>query len=425
MTEMPDRRILLAATVLIVVGLGIGFSSGTFNTLGFNTFGSYWERASGTVEVRHDGNKLMLGTDITDNSSTVLEMGSYIEAQQSSYKAKDWSSSKFAVDIEAGNWNTELFGTTAISVSVGLPTHVDKGLDGLWYPVSDDTPYRVYTKTVGDKTFVYEHHVLIVTIEIRTNGVVDLITDGLITSYAGTCEGLPSLNPEHHHADVRVFFGYISQPWSINVGDTVDVDGENRTVTDFWSGVMSASVAEIIGLGIVPGSPQNPTFGGTVTAKNTVGSNLNMLSTAGLEISDSSDAVEGAESALGAIDGIPDFAVFEVSTVLEPGLLVTYGQIPNTWASAEPVDNYLTYKVRVDELRLLGTKAITGDQPTHTTPTGTEPEPDIPVFDIWKVFEAIGEALSSPSALLILGIVAGVVILIIIFYVGRAKSIMG
>ncbi|MFW9890512.1 MAG: hypothetical protein ACFFER_20250, partial [Candidatus Thorarchaeota archaeon] len=207
----------------------------------------------------------------------------------------------------------------------------------------------------------------------------------------------------------------------IHVGDVWRANQTEYVVDQTWAGVMSSTVA-YIDLGTVAGSPTETTFGGRVIAGNTVGNPVNMwdagdgsLFTGFSNIADSIDSAE-----LGAIMDVPQSVVFEVSGTLQPGCLVQYGGVFNDrWDAIDVVDRFLQPTLRIDVLFAHRSYALSGDQPTVSTPTGTNPtdNPPSPGIQLPFFFDPLGFFLITVS-------IVGVII-VILFAIWIARKAAG
>ena len=367
------RKMQLTVVIVVMVSLGLLFFLPTLLPVGpFSAITSNWEIASGTSRIAINGEPYDISSDMPFSQDYVGTYKSVIKIDDSGYEEEV---------------NKRYGGTTAIQVALSNPVHMTRSEYGnTWYPVGDETPFRTYTKTVGNKIYKYRHDVWTVDIEIRTDGAVK--PWGI--DYIGTCEGLPEglvVNPVNHHADVRVFFGFIVQPWDINVGDEITEGDATYEIEGSWTGIMSASIMELVGAGAVPGGASNPTYFGEVDVRNTVGSAINMYDLEGWPTGLGLGGEEADEQPLSSISGVPTTVMLEVNAKLQPGLAIVKDSF-GSWASATPVDNYVTYRVRIDTVGEYDATLISGVQPTMTQPTNPEPPPDIP--NIWDVFAGLG-----------------------------------
>lgn len=327
-----------------------------------------------------------------DIASTTNLYSGYAGAAVSSFKIDD--------GVECSTWDDALkyTGSTRVSYGISGPTHVswNQGLK-TWVPdLTDEVPFQQYTKTVGNATYMYDHHVYEVDIMTETEGEKAIFSE----RFHGTCDGLPSASGQwllpdgtafaytkdmDHTAEFRVFVLFSLTPWEIAVGHTMPHNSTHYyQVTDVFYGVMGASMIDI-NLGKV--GDASPTFGGVAASDIEAGFRLNLYSAdeSSLGLGWYNPKDDGDEPVLGSIKGIPTALMFEVAGRLEPGLVVTPGAIWGTWDAATPVQNFVDFRVRIDILTAFGVVLISGAQPTGTTiPTRYQPPPNITPW--WQPF---------------------------------------
>ncbi len=304
-------------------------------------------------------------------------------------------------------------GMPDITVTVTDPVHV--GWDFLKSP--DEQPLKTKSVRVGNSIYIFDLHRFVFTVQIRTNGYLELYYQDPFTKKwkyeRSKCKLYTDFPAYAWTGTIYLYFRV--KPWKIRSL------GENYTLTGLWAGIMNAFVV-----------PLSLEQGATVTdadvlshlevgyeVKNfpTEGSPLNLYYPLSLDKYEAPqwDAIKTPDP------DIPSAVLISFSGTLDPGISI-WRDIWGNPKDYKMVNVYAQFKIAVDVLTIHGFTLVTGEAPedisvpNDTVTLGKEPNP-------WYVDTAQGlvKYFQSPQGQIMLFlIVISIFAIIIIFVMGKA-----
>lgn len=448
--KLSPRIILGIAVLVLFIGGTIAFTAQPLEPVG-----SGWE-VGGNLNHQRMYSKTSDGWQYFYPDDTGLSFGSYVTSVDAQIKMNDGSRPDGPPPIDEPNWTEAqcpdsmlyLFGSSKVITHVDNLVPVAKDEDGKWTKVPDGTLHKYYTKTdnVTGVTYGFGHFVFLQVVQAKTAGVAGDIMDWPV----GTCQGLPYWDQTGvpHEVNVRIFVAVNLQPWAIEDGQIVQIEGNSYEIDSPFMGVMSASVfpngavsASILDVSdlpledgaLVPGvyagtAPGSITgtgedvdlyWSGMVQPSKPAGGALpmwieNVTTTVTKGVPDEDDVISRSNST------VYRSIVYEVGGEMEAGLAVNanyWGDVVVGWHAWTAVQKLMYYVVRIDVVTSFGVILIAGDPDAANPIDGDElPPVDLTPMDRFLVnlgaagdwwfanLEDLAEAGSMP--LMMLAIVA-------------------
>jgi len=375
--DEEDRRTLMTfgAIIIVVAGIFVGIMSNSAYASGWEITSSLDQVTIETETFEFDGEHNM-AKDIDGSFEDKVAADGYTEG-------------RILVDPKD-------YDIPGITIESSYPYYLQRTDSGDWVESDDAWLLDKYT-IPGEITpdteefYSYNHWVVGVDVTMKTDAEKINKPFGIYADYG--------YYYEDQVADVEVRQDVSVNPW------TPTGTSNNWTITDGWSGIMSASVADLSYGLVSEGATENK--GHTIQNLHSVGSALNMY---GGESADFSDP--------GQLEGVPSSVDIEVGASLGAGAEYTT-DLTGHWNSLSVRNVFVKYTIRVDVLSTLKWSLQTGHQGDMDEPeeNNTNYQPEITP---WKQFvEDLKAFLQDPFVrfmtivvLIVIGLAVVAVILI-------------